>query len=567
MKFSFHSKKILKTFATMIILSTISFSKTLEVPNVQIFENPIKEVTTVEAKRNKENAKFKISVNKVNLIEIKGLKVKGGVIFSIPQNDKSFKLNESYIALNSLDEVENKFNKNKKINLNVEKPILLEKKLNKNIFKINNFNEKNEKFIVKVVNRDIEEIYRLTSSTIVDIGEVIFHIDNRFYYNGNIITANWIHMDGSNLNEFVIQSNSTNYGDISELFRVTGDFINLESTNIENVKEISGDNRKFQVTGYYSGVTYKLYAEDKNLWANEAALPQGINLLDLKKNIVISKLNIPKTSQANNNFILEGANNILYSGNIKEIYSGSKASNSIAKLDMKKGKINTLGIWGPNTGIGSANSLGDSLYVLNIQNSNLFNTRGIKGNYSVITKMVIKENGNEIANSIGNIKEDREVVLNDNIIGIEGSTGNFYIKKLTENSEEKNYEIEIYYREVLMGGLNLKIQNGYGFSINDKNKLNFGYFFPGDIKKEEALIQFTNPLNAKIDIKLKSNNNNIYKVNSSIVENTTIPISNIQINKVLNKNAFKISAEAATTENTEIGEYNGNIDIVITVIP
>lgn len=60
------------------LFSSNVYSNTNEISNEKVFDNPKKEVTTVEAKKNKEHAEMNIKVNKFNIQEIQGYDIGNG---------------------------------------------------------------------------------------------------------------------------------------------------------------------------------------------------------------------------------------------------------------------------------------------------------------------------------------------------------------------------------------------------------------------------------------------------------------------------------------------------------
>lgn len=435
------------------------------------------------------------------------------------------------------------------------------------------YNSKNINYLIQAYYNDIflgEVRLGVLNNKKVNIGYVAFNLDKRLINRDNREKGSWVFFNGDNYSQFV-DSNKINFGKVNELFSTAGDFVNIDSTIIRTVETIEGYNRRYWSTGEKDSIKYDVYADSNITWENESAMPKGINLLDLKENLVISTWQSGSDID-NNNFILRGENGILYSGNVRENYRGMDSLHATATLDMKIGKLKTEGIWKPKS-VGNVKSLGEVPYILKIVEGRLFDTRGINGDHSIVTRLVIKENGKEIGKDEGEIRETREVKLKDNIIGIDGSTGNFYIKKLTHNHEEKNYEIEIYYREILLGTLDLKVENGYGFAITDGDIIDFGDLFPGDIKQAVTTIEVFNPLQAKIKVKLDpSSKNEMYlEKESGIDTNIKIPIKDIQVTALKgsgrNTSSFKMSATAVTNSDTKTGNYNGELEVVITIIP
>lgn len=166
-----------------------------------------------------------------------------------------------------------------------------------------------------------------------------------------------------------------------------------------------------------------------------------------------------------------------------------------------------------------------------------------------------------------NIRYNHDTVQNAN-------KNQFEFEKVRGIDYNKTLQLEIYMPNGrLVYCINFNIINKAGFEIlPGKGVLDFGDFFPGDIKKSESLIEFKNPNGAKIDVSLNpTNTEKMFKVGVNITPDTTIPLSNIQIKDLKTEsnhtNSFRISGEAKTTPKTEIGEYKGELEVIITVIP
>ena len=127
---------------------------------------------------------------------------------------------------------------------------------------------------------------------------------------------------------------------------------------------------------------------------------------------------------------------------------------------------------------------------------------------------------------------------------------------------------------MLLRTIYLTVKNKSGFEIlPGKGSLNFGDFFPGDVKIAENIIEFKNPNNSKITIQLDTNSKEeIYKVGVPITPTTTIPLRNLKVKDLKPtldtiNNSFKISGEAVTKSDTEAGTYKGSLDVTIIIIP
>lgn len=176
------------------------------------------------------------------------------------------------------------------------------------------------------------------------------------------------------------------------------------------------------------------------------------------------------------------------------------------------------------------------------------------------TKKEILEAGVSIKYNYGTVQD-----INRNQFEFEKIKGVNYNKTLRLEIQTSKGQL-LYYIE-------FNILNKVSFEIlPGKGVLDFGSFFPGDIKKAESLIEFRNPNNANINISLSSNNNNkMFKKGVPISRDTTILLSDLEVKDLKlgnnNTNNFKISGTATTTKNTASGEYLGELEVIITIIP
>lgn len=150
----------------------------------------------------------------------------------------------------------------------------------------------------------------------------------------------------------------------------------------------------------------------------------------------------------------------------------------------------------------------------------------------------------------------------------------FEFEKIKGINYNKTLKLEIYTSNgQLLYYIDFKIINKAGFEIlPGKGKLDFGDFFPGDVKRAENLIEFKNPNNANINISLSPTNKyKMFKKGATISPNTTILLNDLQIKELKkganNTNNFKISGMAITTKDTLPGEYSGELDVIVTIIP
>ena len=121
----------------LMLVSMVTSATPPKAPNQLITENPYKEVTTIEAKKNREHAEMNLTVNKIIPKEIEGILLKNGnIIVQLPEEEQ---LEKNYYITNSLDNISNRSSKKNKREVNNG----IKYELEKNIMTIEkNSNEK-----------------------------------------------------------------------------------------------------------------------------------------------------------------------------------------------------------------------------------------------------------------------------------------------------------------------------------------------------------------------------------------------------------------------------------------
>ncbi|MGL5208350.1 hypothetical protein, partial [Cetobacterium sp.] len=164
---------MIKHIVFSILMFICSLSIYSDVPNEVITKNPKKEVTTINSEKNRDYANMSITVNKINIIDIKGKKLKDGIVFSILKKDKDLLSNKEYIAVELLPQLQ-KFNKSIKKDLENEIPILLKEDEIKKTFKSLKFKDSKEFYVLEInkKNNRINKVYKILSESKEEIGMV-----------------------------------------------------------------------------------------------------------------------------------------------------------------------------------------------------------------------------------------------------------------------------------------------------------------------------------------------------------------------------------------------------------
>lgn len=150
----------------------------------------------------------------------------------------------------------------------------------------------------------------------------------------------------------------------------------------------------------------------------------------------------------------------------------------------------------------------------------------------------------------------------------------FIVNKFKNIDYNENFKMLVKAENgVVLRTVNLTLINSDGFEIIDGHgKLDFGDFFPGDIKQAGDTIRFRNIHNAKINVEMESSTTEMSKLDvSNPAENQKIQVRKLEAYELntqnKNENHFKIKGEAVTTPTTEVGKYKGTAEVIITIIP
>lgn len=147
------------------------------------------------------------------------------------------------------------------------------------------------------------------------------------------------------------------------------------------------------------------------------------------------------------------------------------------------------------------------------------------------------------------------------------------IEKLAYKELNESYKLQLKSAGVVVKEIIIELKNKKGFEIIDGyGKLDFGDFFPGDIKQARDTIKFKNPENANIKMELKEKAIEMNKLGVTIpTENQKIQVRKLEVYDLNTKNPdenhFQIKGEAVTTPATEVGKYKGVAEVIITIIP
>lgn len=454
-----------KIMMSLLVINSLLYSTDLEIPHEIIYENPKRETKIIESKKLRDKAEMDITVTKVDIEEINGIKLKDNcILFKIPQEKikKEYDFNVvKHLNTNSLKK-DNKFNIQK---LDFKHEI----NENQDLIKLNMENtdeiyivktEKNTKNIVKLFKGKLGNI-----KSTINIGNMTFKIDSRIAS----LKEQWLDRFGK-LRNSINDSNSIDY---SEAIIVSDGFTGLPSG-------VSGDVDGAEMldrTHKFINGNYGLYSPYPTVGNDVGAIITGKDLSTLADYMMISTKNGDNPKFLNNEFTIKGKENgIFYNGNIIEEYTPLPYNIAKATLEINEYLTNTSSTWRPGvTGIAIGSG---KTYKINFTEGSLFDVKGIK-KYSIANKLVVIEDGKETIIT-GKIKEVLEYDGIHNKISI-AINGNLTISKKSYYNKYINYKIIPYYNNLELGRLDIDIKNdvksfiGVGdatFTIDNRIKSN-----------------------------------------------------------------------------------------------
>ncbi|MGL5460875.1 MAG: hypothetical protein ACRDBY_14760, partial [Cetobacterium sp.] len=289
----------------------------------------------------------------------------------------------------------------------------------------------------------------------VNIGTVTASIDNRM--------VNEVGINGLGQTTQSIFGNVNSSRVYSEFIKLSGNFNNLSSINVEDIVSVNG---KLQKDGDIdkSGITYEYYLDN----SKAIFMPKKIPLDNAYVNKIL--VNTSDKTSDENIFELKGSDKIRYKGNYKKQFVGEFAQNGVAALDMSGLGVNSEAKWETSGLTGDINSSNQgTAAIMKFTSGKLFNWKSAlypTGNH-IVTNLKVTNRGTSKEDVSSNVGQKLEVVFPKNKIGISASTGGILITKLTEDITPETYEIEVYYKDILLGKLTLTVTNSVEVNIGE----------------------------------------------------------------------------------------------------
>lgn len=435
-----------KIMMSLLVINSLLYSTDLEIPHEIIYENPKRETKIIESKKLRDKAEMDITVTKVDIEEINGIKLKDNcILFKIPQEKikKEYDFNVvKHLNTNSLKK-DNKFNIQK---LDFKHEI----NENQDLIKLNMENtdeiyivktEKNTKNIVKLFKGKLGNI-----KSTINIGNMTFIMDSRI----KSLKEQWIDKFGKIRDSI----SDTNFVDYSEIINISGGLKNLPSSGV------TGDTDGAEMLGRtYKDINgnYGLYSPYPTIGNDVGAIITGRDLNTLADYVMVSTKNGDNPQFLNNEFTIKGKENgVFYSGNIIENYINKSFNVSEATLNITGFKKDGTATWKPNSISGSP-EYGSIGPILNISaDGKLFDTTSIKER-SIVNKLVVVEDGVK-TEILGDVNSNISYIGIHNDISIL-SNGKFQVKKKSLYSDLISYNITPYYNNLKLGELKIKIKN------------------------------------------------------------------------------------------------------------
>ncbi len=570
------SKKIVNILTVFIFISLNLFS---EIINEKIFDNPIRKVTIVETKKEKEKANLNITVNKINPVKINGTIENNELIIPLSSDILNNSDNSYFIPVKSLKDIPNIANK--------DRLFTTLKRIDPSNFQKFDFNKKTLR--LKAKNNEFNEgmfIYKidLQSKNI----DKVFQIDK--------LERNIVYHDAGTLNLYVDSTASGSYikigGDMGTangwqnfnnptkthpLLYHKIDNINIEGRILQVLTINDRDN--FQRHNWHSK-PYDVFFEANNSdWRRTIMYPKQeynskedfFNAMWASMNTLTFRFKI-RTSSTTKEYQSFTINIYRYNRNV---------FNGVATLNLRDLPNNSWAGWNPEVGGQAAANFKqhniDRNPILNFSSSNLFNTMGV-ANKSILNKLTITKNGSPTV--YDNIQES--YFKNGNTLTHTGdnydlhftSNGKFYVTKKNGGTYTENVQIRAEYLGKALGGLDLTVKNEEFVFIDLPDVLDFGYmiFDPyNNYLEVEDIFQVNNINNLNISLSLREENGEMTLVNDSTgAENKKIPLLSVKLES-LGKNAdkrvemIKLTALARIDKDLVPGNYQGTVNLIVNI--
>lgn len=446
-----------KIFIFFTLLVTTLFGSEVKIPHEKIVENPKKEVTIVESKKLKENAKLNISVNKKNIEEIVGYEVGDKLQFILPEEKTKIIKNEDIILVKSLAELPNTYQGNKKNKMISNKiiPILKDEKKGISVLEVDKSEVENNVYIAKIDKGTgvVNTVYKgVNNSSQVYGGTTIIRIDKKVleYAVNYAPSYDWIDLKGRPGN--TPTSSTSGY--------IYSDFINIENPII--FEPISWSPVMPQLTLSYQNTVYQVFKDSRNI--ELITLPiNGITISVLYEYILINYKGMFGSNFDVPSFVFTSLKSTAKDGRIRdhriEFILEDKYPNGVASIDLSTMELNKEYTFNSQANPGLVEAYEDSNISLTLHSGKLLQTSGYSGP-NVVSNLLVKKD------SITNQYSGKEYQNNDFKILLDGN-GNFKVTKLKNQKIDVDLEITPRYSDLSMGTMQLKVINNPEIPIGD----------------------------------------------------------------------------------------------------
>lgn len=570
------SKKIVNILTIFIFISLNLFS---EIINEKIFDNPIRKVTTIETKKEKDKANLNITVNKINPIKISGTIENDELVIPLSSDILKNSDNSYFIPVKSLKDIPNITNRDrlfttlKRIDSSNFQKFDFNKKTLRLKAKNNEFNEGMLIYKIDLQSKNIDKVFQLDKleRNIVyhDAGTLNLYVDSA-------VSGSYIKI-GSDMGTASGWQNFNNPTKTHPLLYHKVDNINIEGRVLEVVS--INDRNNFQ-RHYWHNKTYHVFFDsNSDDWRKAIMYPKQeydnkdtfFNAMWVSMNTLTFRFKI-RTDSTTKPYQAFTINVHRYTRNV---------FNGTATLNLKDLPNNSWAGWNPEVGGQAAANFKqhsiDRNPILNFSNSNLFNTMGV-ANKSILNKLTITKNGSPTV--YDNIQENN--FKNGNTLTHSGdnydlhftSDGKFYITKKQEGTYTENLQIRAEYLGKDLGSLDLTVKNEEFVFIDLPDVLDFGYmiFDPyNDYLEVEDTFQVNNINDLNISLSLRENSGEMTLVNDSTgATNKKIPLSSVKLES-LEKNTnkrvevIKLTALAKINKDLVPGDYQGTVNLIVNI--
>lgn len=451
-------KKMKKNiFIFFMLLMAIVLGDEIKIPHERITENPKMEVTTVESKKLKENAKLDISVNKKNIEEIEGIEKDGKIVFILPEDKIKMIRDEEIIVVKSLAELPKTYQGNKRNKRATAKTYSIEEDERTGVKSVTiDKSEGETQVYIALVDKSTGVVNNVVLGNI-KLNKINIELDKyQITVDRRLLIKHYINTNGGLADTLYNWNNAMDGDHHPELVKV--------NKKLESIPEVTGEWLALgdiqNASSHGHGTRLDIDDIETNLILAKTGrkIPGGIDAYYKlgEQSVFLYGLNDETTNKVTSkitNVYYQGNDTNIYVLPIERIVENNLEVVGVAELNLtslEKDKVYTF----DSNETGSVASIEDSTIKLTLKSGKLPQTNGYYTK-NITTRLNVSINGTSATNVPGKVYENTNYRISlDNVYG------NLEITKLKEDiSYSDIVSISYKYKHIVLGTIELEISN------------------------------------------------------------------------------------------------------------